>query len=77
MPKAAANLTPVLPVSLFHNLSLGELVDQLGHAKATRWTLDADRVKAEMGEAWCNARSKVSAITTVRVSARTGIKKAA
>ena len=32
MPKAVANSTS--PVSLFHNLSIGELVDQLGNAKA-------------------------------------------
>jgi hypothetical protein len=94
-------------VSLFHNLSLGEIADQLGHVKAeaaeikaredalraelvvrrvseaegalfratlteaTRWTLDAARIREEMGEAWALARSKVAAVTTLRVVART------
>ena len=110
MPKAAAHSTTV---SFFHNLTTGELVDQLGHAKAeaaeikaredalkaeliargideaegilfrgtvtaaTRWTLDAEAVRAEMGESWCTARSKVSPVTTVRVSARIGTRRAA
>jgi len=113
MPKATAHSTSTIAVSLFHNLSLGEIVDQLGHAKAeaaevkaredalkaeliargvpeaegmlfratvsdvTRWTLDTDRVKQEMGEAWFTARCKVGASTTVRVSARTATRKAA
>ena len=111
MPKAAANSTS--PVSLFHNLSIGELVDQLGNAKAevaevkaredalraeliargvdsaegmlfratvaqaTRWTIDTDRTKAEMGELWTVAHSKVSSVTSVRLSARTGSRRAA
>jgi hypothetical protein len=111
MPKAAANSTS--PVSLFHNLSIGELVDQLGHVRAeaaeakaredalraeliargvteaegmlfrasvtqaTRWTLDADRIKAELGELWTVAHSKVSTVTTLRVTARTGSRQAA
>jgi hypothetical protein len=111
MPKAGEHSTQ--PLSLFHNLSIGELVDQLGHAKAeaaevkvredalraeliargvksaegmlfrasvsesTRWTLDAERIKAEMGELWAVAHSKVSAVTSVRLSARTGSRQAA
>ena len=111
MPKAAAQST--LSVSLFHNLAIGELVDQLGHVKAeaaeikaredalraellvrgvteaegmlfrasisesTRWTLDAERVKTEMGELWTVAHSKVSAVTSVRLSARSGSRQAA
>jgi hypothetical protein len=110
MPKAIAHSTLLSP---FHNLSIGELADQLGHAKAeaaevksredalraaliargiteaegmlfratvseaARWTLDTERVKAEMGNAWYEARSKVGVCTTVRVSARTGIALAA
>ena len=113
MPKATGHLTSVPSVSPLHNLSAGDLVDQLGSLKAdladlkaredtlraelisrklseaegalfrgtisegTRWTLDTDRVKSEMGEAWCTARSRVAAVTTVRVSARTGSRKAA
>jgi hypothetical protein len=106
--KAASQSTQT--VSLFHNLSIGELVDQLGHVKAeaaaredalkcelisrgvesaegmlfratvteaTRWTLDAERIKAEMGELWSVAHSKVSAVTSVRLSARTGSRQAA
>jgi hypothetical protein len=34
MPKANADHTPIPLISPLHNLSLGELVDQLGHAKA-------------------------------------------
>jgi hypothetical protein len=111
MPKAAANTTS--PVSLFHNLSTGELVDQFGHVKAeaaevkaredalraellargvesaegmlfratiteaTRWTLDSERIKAELGELWAVAHSKVSTVTTLRVTARTGARQAA
>jgi hypothetical protein len=40
---------------------------------ASRWTLDAERVKAEMGVGWYDSRCKVGTVTTVRVSARTGI----
>ena len=46
-------------------------------SEAARWTLDSDRVKAEMGEAWYSARCKVGISTTVRVSARTGATKRA
>jgi hypothetical protein len=113
MPKATGHLTSVPSVSPLHNLSAGDLVDQLGSLKAdladlkahedtlraelisrklseaegalfratvteaTRWTLDAERIKTEMGDDWCAARSKIAAVTTVRVSARTGIRKAA
>jgi hypothetical protein len=113
MPKAKPDDTPIALVSPLSNLSVGEIVDHLGHVKAeaaevkareeqlkaeliargvseaegmlfravvteaTRWTLDADRIRSEMGEAWCNARSKVSSVTTLRVSARTGAKRAA
>lgn len=31
----------------------------------SRWTLDAERIKTEMGEAWCTARSKVSQATRI------------
>jgi hypothetical protein len=113
MPKATTILSSVPSVSPLHNLSAGDLVDELGAIKAeaaevkaredalraelisrklseaegalfrasvteaTRWTLDTDRVKSEMGDAWCTARSKVAAVTTVRVCARTGTRKAA
>jgi hypothetical protein len=111
MPKAGEHSTQ--PVSLFHNLSVGELADQLGHVKAeaaevaareqalraelvargvesaegmlfrvsvtqaTRWTLDSERIKAELGELWAVAHSKVSTVTTLRVTARTGARQAA
>jgi hypothetical protein len=106
MPKAISHLTRV---SLFHNLSIGELVDQLGHVKAeaaeikaredalraeliarevteaegllfratvseaTRWTLDSEAVKAEMGHAWYQARCNIGACVTVRISSRIGV----
>ena len=44
---------------------------------ATRWTLDAERIKAEMGELWTVAHSKVASVTTLRVTARTGSRQAA
>jgi hypothetical protein len=113
MPKASAILSPVPSVSPFHNLSAGDLADELGAVKsdmadmksredalrgelirrgvsevegclfrvaiteATRWTLDTERVKSEMGAAWYDAHTKGSLTTTVRVSARTGTRKAA
>jgi hypothetical protein len=40
---------------------------------ASRWTLDAERVKSEMGVGWFDTRCKIGTVTTVRVSARTGI----
>jgi hypothetical protein len=45
--------------------------------EATRWTLDVDRVKSEMGATWYDAHCRGSQTTTVRVSARTGARKAA
>jgi hypothetical protein len=44
---------------------------------ASRWTLDAEHVKAEMGVGWYDSRCKIGSVTTVRVSARTGDRKAA
>jgi hypothetical protein len=44
---------------------------------ASRWTLDAERVKAELGESWYLARCKIGSVTTVRVTARTGATRAA
>jgi hypothetical protein len=34
---------------------------------AVRWTLDAAKVKQEMGEAWAAARSKMAAVTSFRI----------
>lgn len=45
--------------------------------EALRQSLDTERVRNEMGTAWCDARSKIAVVTTVRVSARTGTRKAA
>ena len=45
--------------------------------EALRETIDADKVKAEMGAGWWSARCKVGITTTVRVSARKGVKLAA
>jgi hypothetical protein len=45
--------------------------------ESLRETLDAETVKAEMGGAWWSARCKVGIATTVRVSARKGVKLAA
>jgi hypothetical protein len=44
---------------------------------ASRWTLDAEKVKTEMGVGWYDARCKIGSVTTVRVSARTGATRAA
>jgi hypothetical protein len=113
MPKASAILSPVPSVSPLHNLSTGDLADELGAIKsdladlksredalrgelirrgvseiegslfratvseATRWTLDVERVKSEMGAAWYEAHSRGSLTTTVRVCARIGTRKAA
>jgi len=41
-------------------------------SESLRQSLDAERVKAEMGEGWYAARCKIAVVTTVRVSARTG-----
>jgi hypothetical protein len=113
MPKADSHLTAVPSVSPLHNLSAGDLADELGAIKsdladlksredalrgelirrdvseaegalfratvteATRWTLDTERLKSEMGAAWYEAHCKGSQTTTVRVCARTGARKAA
>ena len=97
----------------FDNLSVGQIVDELGQVKAEaaeiemrekalkaaliargiteaegalfratvtealRETIDADKVKTEMGTGWWSARCKVGLTTTVRVSARRGVKLAA
>ncbi len=45
--------------------------------EALRQSLDTEQVKAEMGERWYSARCKISVTTTVRISARTGARKAA
>ncbi|SRR5579883_153015 len=45
--------------------------------EALRQSLDAEAVKAELGERWYAAHCKVSVTTTVRVSARIGSRKAA
>lgn len=37
---------------------------------AARWTLDAERVKAEMGVGWYDSRCKVGSVTTFRVAPR-------
>jgi hypothetical protein len=36
---------------------------------AQRWSLDTASVRAEMGEAWCNSRSKMAAVTSFRLAA--------
>jgi hypothetical protein len=46
-------------------------------SEALRETIDTEKVKAEMGASWWSARCKVGIVTTVRVSARKGIAKAA
>ena len=45
--------------------------------EAARWSLDANAIRAEMGETWCDRRSKVATVITLRVSARTGARRAA
>jgi hypothetical protein len=96
-------------LSIFDNLSIGEIVDRLGHAKAEaaeikvredalkaaliargfteaegmlfratvsealRETLDADKIKTEMGPSWCSIHSKIGVVTIVRVNARKGV----
>jgi len=106
---AKANVHSTSTPSIFDNLSIGELVDQLGHAKAEaaeikaredslkaaliakgvteaegmlfratvsealRETLDADKIREEMGPSWCALHSKIAVVTSVRVSARKGI----
>ena len=36
---------------------------------AVRWTLNAKGLKDEMGENWCNARSRTASVTSLRVAA--------
>jgi hypothetical protein len=112
MPKAAVHPIAV-SASPLHNLSTGDIADQLGRLKAdaadlkaredalkaelirrgateaegalfratlteaARWTLDTDRVKAEMGEPWYSSHCRVGTSTTLRVSARKGLAVAA
>ena len=37
-------------------------------SEAARWSLDAKAIKAELGEDWCTARSRVSAVTSLRIA---------
>lgn len=46
-------------------------------SSAVRWTLDAKAVRAEMGDAWWNARCRQSLVTTVAVRVRGGAVKLA
>jgi hypothetical protein len=72
MPKAIPIISP------FHNLSAGDLADQLGTLKAEIAELEARekslrdelirRGDAEMGEPW-NARCRQALVTTVAVKA--------
>jgi hypothetical protein len=41
----------------------------VNRSDAQRWTLDTAKVKAEMGEAWFNQRSKIASVTSFRVAA--------
>jgi hypothetical protein len=45
--------------------------------EALRQSLDAEQIRSEMGERWITSHSKISVVTSVRVSARTGTRKAA
>ncbi len=38
-------------------------------SEAVRWTLDTTAIRSEMGEEWCNRRSKAAAVTSFRVKA--------
>ena len=46
-------------------------------SEAVRWTVDSAKVKAEMGEAWWNARCRQSLVTTVAVEARHSVARVA
>jgi hypothetical protein len=46
-------------------------------SESARWSLDATRIREEMGELWCTSHSRVSSVTTLRVTARTGSRQAA
>ena len=108
MPKASSHST-ASTINIFDNLSIGEIVDLLGHVKAEaaeikaredalkaaltargvteaegmlfratvsealRETLDAEKIKYEMGPSWCSLHSKLAIVSTVRVSARKGV----
>lgn len=37
-------------------------------SEAVRWSLDTKVVREELGEAWCNARSKVAAVVSFRIT---------
>jgi hypothetical protein len=112
MPKADSHSTTPA-VSSLNNLSVGQLIDELGQVKAEaaeieqrekalkaeliarkvteaegalfratvtealRQSLDAEAIKAEMGERWYGIHCKVGVTTTVRVSARISITRAA
>jgi len=39
-------------------------------SSAARWNLDLARIKQELGEDWVSARSRLSTITTIRVTPR-------
>ncbi len=45
--------------------------------EASRWTIDTECVKQEMGAAWYQARCRVGACVTERVSARIALQVAA
>ena len=36
---------------------------------AVRWTLDSKGIRDEMGEDWCNARSRTAPVTSLRATA--------
>ena len=44
---------------------------------AVRWTIDSAKVRAEMGDAWWNARCRQSLVTTVAVKALVAAQKLA
>jgi hypothetical protein len=44
---------------------------------AMRWSLDSERVKAEMGDDWYSSRCRVASVTSLRISARKGLAVAA
>lgn len=46
-------------------------------SKTVRITLDSKKIREEMGEAWCDDRSNLSEVTTVRVAYKLQTKKVA
>ncbi len=46
-------------------------------SKTVRITLDAEAIRKEMGEPWCDDHSKLAEVTTVRVAFKTPTKKVA